>query len=261
PRTLVCHDLKGGYLDDEKCLLGWKMEGYRFWRWWQVDIFVYFSHNFVTIPPACWIDASHKHGVPILGTLITEWDDGVQLCSQFLKNDDVMEKFVKKLVDITLYYNFDGWLLNIENKLDFIERMLNFVEILTERLHKVHANSLVVWYDSVTIDGNLLWQNELNDNNVLFFNRCDGIFLNYTWTEENLNETMKRASLLNRPDNVFIGIDVFARGCVGKFDVCKSMEKIKSRNLSSAIFAPSWTFEAIGRDVELGKDFFQNETK
>lgn len=31
------------------------------------DIFVYFSHYFITVPPPCWVHAAHIHGVPILG--------------------------------------------------------------------------------------------------------------------------------------------------------------------------------------------------
>lgn len=36
-------------------------------------------------------------------------------------------------------------------------------------------------YDSVTIDGKLDWQDQLNEKNKPFFDICDGIFVNYTW--------------------------------------------------------------------------------
>lgn len=36
-------------------------------------------------------------------------------------------------------------------------------------------------YDSVTIDGKLTWQNQLNENNKPFFDLCDGILVNYSW--------------------------------------------------------------------------------
>jgi len=36
-------------------------------------------------------------------------------------------------------------------------------------------------YDSVTINGDLWWQNELNEYNKSFFDICDGIFTNYSW--------------------------------------------------------------------------------
>ena len=36
-------------------------------------------------------------------------------------------------------------------------------------------------YDSVTVHGDLDWQDQLNDKNKPFFDICDGIFVNYTW--------------------------------------------------------------------------------
>jgi mannosyl-glycoprotein endo-beta-N-acetylglucosaminidase len=60
------------------------------------------------------------------------------------------------------------------------------VALLTERMHAWKSDSQVIWYDSVTCDGLLSWQNELNENNESFFDVCDGIFLNYCWKEHNL---------------------------------------------------------------------------
>lgn len=40
---------------------------YAFYHWQYVDIFVYFSHHMVTIPPVGWTNAAHKHGVCVLG--------------------------------------------------------------------------------------------------------------------------------------------------------------------------------------------------
>lgn len=40
------------------------------------DIFIYFSHRFVTIPPQPYINIGHQYGVKVLGNLITEWEAG-----------------------------------------------------------------------------------------------------------------------------------------------------------------------------------------
>ena len=75
PKTLVCHDMMGGYLQD-RFLDGCNEDGYHFRHWTNIDIFIYFSHHFVSIPPPGWISAAKTHGVQILGTIITEWDSG-----------------------------------------------------------------------------------------------------------------------------------------------------------------------------------------
>ena len=88
PKTLVCHDMKGGYLDDRYPFISTiiyiskyfsfkrsylagspNSDAYCFTQWNLIDTFVYFSHHFVTIPPPCWIHAAHLHGVPVLGVV------------------------------------------------------------------------------------------------------------------------------------------------------------------------------------------------
>jgi len=46
-----------------------------------------------------------------------------------------------------------------------------------------------------------------------FFDACDGIFLNYTWKEEGLDESLAAAGA--RCHDVYVGVDVFGRNCYG----------------------------------------------
>lgn len=46
------------------------LEDYYFYHWQYIEAFVYFSHHFVTIPPATWTNAAHRHGVLSMGTII-----------------------------------------------------------------------------------------------------------------------------------------------------------------------------------------------
>lgn len=52
----------------------------------------------------------------------------------------------------------------------------------------------------------------------VFFDACDGLFVNYNWKEEHLERTRRLAR--QRHADVYIGVDVFARGDVvgGGFD-------------------------------------------
>lgn len=72
-----------------------------------------------------------------------------------------------KIVDITRFYNFDGWLINIENPLEkeWVENVIIFLSELNKQLQILGKHHQLIWYDSVTKEGKLEWQNELNDNN------------------------------------------------------------------------------------------------
>lgn len=46
-----------------------------------------------------------------------------------------------------------------------------------------------------------------------YFDQCDGIFLNYTWKEDNLKNTVAAAK--HRALDVYVGVDVFGRNSFG----------------------------------------------
>lgn len=99
------------------------------------------------------------------GTIITEWEQGLKICKEFLETEEKMQTFVGQLVSVAKYFKLDGWFLNVENKVDKVQGLLEFVKCLTEQMHENVPGSIVLWYDSVTITGSLSWQNCLNDSN------------------------------------------------------------------------------------------------
>ncbi|XP_030645628.1 cytosolic endo-beta-N-acetylglucosaminidase [Chanos chanos] len=246
-RTLVCHDMMGGYLEDRFIQGAVVTSPYALYHWQCVDIFTYFSHNMVTIPPAMWTNAAHKHGVLCLGTFITEWTVGREVCEKFLAGEEAYRAVADKLVQIAHAYGFDGWLINIENSLSAtaVKNTALFLRYLTDQMKERVPGGLIIWYDSVLEDGSLKWQNELNDHNKVFFESCDGIFTNYNWTEANLEKMTGNAAAQGRLADIFVGIDVFARGEVvgGGFECNKALNLIRKHGLSAAIFAPGWVYE------------------
>ncbi|XP_067860277.1 cytosolic endo-beta-N-acetylglucosaminidase isoform X2 [Heptranchias perlo] len=258
PRTLVCHDMAGGYLNDRFIQGACEENPFVFYHWLYMDIFVYFSHYMVTIPPVCWTNAAHKHGVAILGTFITEWKDGATICEAFLEKEETFRAMADKLVLIAQCFQFDGWLVNIENELspNAVKNVPEFLSYFHTRMQQAVPHSLVIWYDSVLETGDLKWQNELNKHNKVFFDSCDGIFLNYNWKEEHLK---RMATLVEgRHADVYVGVDVFGRGDVvgGEFTTNQSFELIRKYNFSGAIFAPGWVYETLEKEK-----FHQNQHK
>ncbi|XP_032677000.1 uncharacterized protein LOC116846804 isoform X2 [Odontomachus brunneus] len=261
PKTIVCHDMKGGYLEDRYFWGSTSHDSYLFYNWYAIDTFIYFSHHLVTIPPYGWICAAHKHGVKILGTIITENDaSGHLFWQEMVQSNDKLKTFADSLVILTKQYGFDGWLLNFETNFqnkDFdlksvpnaVDKVLYFVKYLTETLHKEVENSEVIWYDCLVKTGFLKWQNKLDEENKDFFMNCDGIYLNYQWTENHLENTSEMVKQLQRDHrDVYVGLDIFARGTsgIGKFNCTQALDMIRKYNFSIAIFAPAWTHEHFG---------------
>uniref|UniRef100_A0A1B6M7N1 Cytosolic endo-beta-N-acetylglucosaminidase TIM barrel domain-containing protein n=1 Tax=Graphocephala atropunctata TaxID=36148 RepID=A0A1B6M7N1_9HEMI len=259
PKTVFCHDFKGGYLEDRFCNGSPNIDTYRFFNWAAIDLFIYFSHKLVTIPPQGWLNAGHTHGVPVLGTLITEWHEGEAIWRGILTDIEKTNLFSQKLAEICAHYKFDGYLLNVENVIpkDFVPRLVQFVGLLKAHLDLYCARrTWLIWYDSVTTDGTLDWQNKLCPLNKPFFDACDGIFLNYVWKPADLQESLREAGA--RVHDVFVGVDVWGRNCYqdGGFNVDKALAVLRTLNMSVAIFAPGWTFETLPAD----EDFLTRET-
>lgn len=168
PEVLVCHDYKGNYLDDKFINGTVKWEEYRFYNWQCIDIFCYFSHKLVTIPTLQFLNAAHKNGVKVLGTLIVEGTDGQRALEyEILSSREQAERVADSLVDVSKKLKFEGWLLNVEVIVDALKMPMlkHFVDYLTHKTHKNIPSGRVIWYDSVTKDGKLSWQNEMNDKN------------------------------------------------------------------------------------------------
>lgn len=106
----------------------------------------------------------------------------------------------------------------------------------------------------------------------VFFSACDGFFTNYNWTEQNLESMRDYSEAQGRQADIYVGVDVFARGKVvgGMFETNKviemqrrylfqqpegstfststqALEVIRKYNFSAALFAPGWVYEALDK--------------
>jgi mannosyl-glycoprotein endo-beta-N-acetylglucosaminidase len=129
PRLLACHDMAGGYSEDRLPQGGTDADWYHLRRWRCLDAFVYFSHRLVTIPPPGWVNAAHTHGVPVLGTLITEWEAGAAACRTLFGSAAAAEAAAAQLAAIAAHHGFEGWLVNVENDVEqgHVPHLLHFL--------------------------------------------------------------------------------------------------------------------------------------
>ncbi|GIL75646.1 hypothetical protein Vretifemale_5384 [Volvox reticuliferus] len=252
PRLLVCHDMMGGYLED-RLVQGSANPGFfRLWQWDQIDVFIYFSHHLITLPPPGWISAAHRNGVRVLGTFITEaWEDGRLRCEALLASPAAARRTADILTSLAAYHGFEGWLVNVENGLrrELVPNLITLVGHLRARMAAVVGpHSLVVWYDAVTSDGRLAWQNGLTPMNAPFFDAADALFVNYTWGED--VPAAVAAAAGSRAADVFMGIDVFGRGSYGggKDNCPVALCAARSEGLSAALFAPGWVYEEFPKE-------------
>ena len=237
---LSCHDCgPSNYkldigINDNPCT-------YRYFHWARTDIFIYFSHERVTIPPVGWTETAHRNATLSIGTFITEWSPGFEENKKLLENGDY---FAQKLVDIMDFHGFDGYLINIESDLENPFAMAEWLELLTTLAHSKNPNSQIIWYDSVTIEGKVRWQSQLNGSNSIFFDACDGFFTDYHWTKG-----MSAVSAYNagqRKWKVYTGTDVCGRGTYGGGEYNTKIGVEHSSETSTALFAPGWTWEGAG---------------
>ncbi|CAG8517867.1 3848_t:CDS:2 [Ambispora leptoticha] len=259
-KVIACHDMAGGYIEDYFKI------GYSIQYWQYVDTFIYFSHNRIGVPPPQWTNAAHRNGVKVLGTLITEWQEAMLENDLWVRGPNLEGKlsevenvdrsivntvFADKLIQMAEYYNFDGWFINVEAPLvggaAHAKQLMTFLEYLKREIHRKIPGSLVIWYDSVTTEGLVQWQDRLDDANYPFFKSTDGIFVNYTWQAHFPALSAARAGEI-RQREVYTGIDIWGRNTYGGggFSTHKALEIIKNARTSAALFAPAWTFEHLG---------------
>ncbi|KAG0253314.1 hypothetical protein BG011_006426 [Mortierella polycephala] len=274
-KVIACHDMAGGYTQDALPQGSNDSNIYSIQYWSHIDTFIYFSHYRISIPPPVWTNAAHRNGVRSVGTIITEWLPGILETDEMVSGPDqaladengidtvdrrwFSRTYADKLVDLAMYYKFDGWFINIESILrggpEQATQTIAFLGYLREQIHARIPGGELIWYDSVVSStGEVAWQDKLSLENYRFFEKSDGIFTNYTWKEHAVGESVALAGPRKR--DVYTGIDVWGRNTFGGggYTTYKALEVIQREQSSCALFAPAWTYESLGKDTFMTSD-------
>lgn len=187
-------------------------KSYTFPYFQYIDTFIYFSHKLVCIPPPSWCNTLHRNGVKVLGTFIIERH--TPHIERLLEQKNGEYTVARQLAAMANAYGFDGWLLNIEGEFpgyyqDYSSRLTDFISYLKRLLGK---DSKVIWYDALTCDNKVDYQNNLSAKNLAYTRAANALFTNYKWTIARLDQAQVIADE-NRLDtsSIFFGIDVWAQ--------------------------------------------------
>jgi len=177
-----------------------------------VDSFVYFSHKLVCVPPPTWSNTLHRNGVKVLGTFLIERH--TSHIERMLEQNNGVFTVANQLAVMADTYGFDGWLLNVERQFpshtkDYLERLMEFISNLK---HLLRPAGKVVWYDALTGDNEVVYQNSLTQKNLVYVLAADALFTNYKWTVTKVEEAQRLAMKhgLELPAILF-GVDVWAQ--------------------------------------------------
>ncbi|KAK8815411.1 hypothetical protein WA158_003623 [Blastocystis sp. Blastoise] len=163
------------------------------------------------------------------------------------RNGIVSEFYINQLIYILQVYNFDGYLINIESPLpqQAISALSEFLRKLKKGLKQISDTNLVIFYDSLVTSGDIYYQNGLTNQNKLFFDCCDALFVNYWWKPDSLKNTISLAG--SRVQDIYMGIDIFGRGTYGGGGktTYTAIQELYKTGLSVALFAPGYLYENI----------------
>ena len=243
-----------------------KAKSNTFSYWQYVDQLVYWggsSGEGIIVPPTPDVtDNAHKNGVEVLGTVFFPQNTHggkIEWLDTFLQKENDEFPMADKLIEVARIYGFDGWFINQETEKsgdktltkEHAELMQQFILEMKEKAPDLE----IVYYDSMTKDGEMDWQNALTDNNAMFLQTedkktvADSMFLNFWWYSKSyvdkklLEASEKKAQQLGiNPYILYAGIDVQANGYNTPIRWELFEDEINKTHTSLGIYCPSWTY-------------------
>ena len=253
---------------DHASVGGEEFKAYAFDYWQYLDSMVFWEG---LVPTPDVIDAGHRNGVPVYGTLFFNWSNSIADQEKFaeaLKQDpDGSFPIARKLVDMAKYYGYDGYFINQETTGDLVEplgeKMRQFMLYTKEYAAKVSHPIKYSWYDAMTYNYGRYHQDGLGEYNYQFMQPegdkvpADNFFANFNWDKAKNDYTIATANWIGRnPYDVFAGLELQQGGSyktkVKWNDILDDNGKLR---LSLGLFAPD-TITSLGKT---GEDYHKNE--
>lgn len=246
-----------------------KFRSYTFSFWQYIDKLVMWGgsagEGLIVPPSADVIDAAHKNGVPVLGTVFlpqTEHGGKIEWMRDLLQQrEDGSFPVADQMIEVANYYGFDGWFINQETQGATKEGAAKMQQFLKYMQQNKGPKMEVIWYDSMIDEGKIKWQGSLTDKNKMFFQDgatrvSDQMFLDFRWQYKDevngkydyvtpyLNSPQKAKELGRSPYDLYAGIDVEAKGYEKDYNWPVLFPEGKEATTSLGIYRPDWTYNS-----------------
>lgn len=253
---------------DHASVGGEEFKSYAFDYWQYLDSMVFWEG---LVPTPDVIDAGHRNGVPVYGTLFFNWSNSIADQERFVEalkqDEDGSFPIAKKLVDLAKYYGFDGYFINQETTGDLVKplgkKMRDFMLYSKEYAEKVQHPIKYSWYDAMTYEYGRYHEDGLGEYNYPFMQKqgdkvpADNFFANFNWNKEKNDYSITTAKWLGRSQfDVLAGLELQKGGSYHtKVDWKSLLDENGKLRLSLGLFAPD-TITSLGKT---GEDYHKNE--
>ncbi|MFI5683502.1 endo-beta-N-acetylglucosaminidase [Streptomyces sp. NPDC051636] len=224
---------------------------YALTHWAYLDELVFWGgsagEGLILAPNAPIVDAAHRHGVPVLGTVFlppTAYGGQLRWTRDLVQKDSAgHHPLAAQLVAVAGAYGFDGWFVNAETgggNTALGTDMLGFVRELKSLA--AARGQRVTWYDAMTVNGTVGWQGALNSQNQAFFQAADDMFVDFRWSAATLAASGQKAKQLGRgPYELWAGVDVESAGSGTSVNWDAIVPTGKAHVTSIGLYRPEWT--------------------
>ncbi|MEM1207335.1 MAG: glycoside hydrolase [Acidobacteriota bacterium] len=236
--------------------------------WQYVDLLIFWggsaSEGIILAPNPGVVDAGHRHGVEVLGTIFfppNVFGGQLQWVRDLVQRSGNTFPVADKLIEVAETYGFDGWFINQETNGGNAALATDIRDFI--RYVKANSDLHIQWYDSMVESGPIAWQNQLNSLNDAFVQEnggvtSDSMFLNFNWNAARLTNSRTNAQNLGRsPYDIYAGIDVQANGYFTPVDWPALFPEGEPHRVSLGYFGTNWTYtNSANRD-----DFYQRANR
>jgi len=152
-------------------------------------------YGLLNLPNPGYTDAAHRNGVLSLGCWF--WPRPENFADVVEKTPQGTFPLADQLIAMARYFGFDGYFVNQEATITAAQARL-LMEMLGYLARKAPPGFHVQWYDSLTVDGRISYQNEFNSVNSPWIvnggQRVNSsVFLNYWWSSARIQASRSHA--------------------------------------------------------------------